>query len=194
MGSTERDARYKWKDGKEEELRLYVDSRVKDGVSVTAALKEYGKKHDMSWLTARWKYYQVRKRPARGQSDHGQGAPEVEDGARLASPVREDDFLGYLAEFVTAAKDEEQDIVPFVRGLSRLAALSRETAALRREREHRALALHQDAEVISRICEVIKGWLGLPQVDKIGALKSFSERLSEEVARLESVRDRLAGA
>jgi len=193
MGSTEKSARYKWREGKEEELKLFVDSRVKDGASVTQALKEYGKRHDMSWLTARWKYYQIRKRPEAARlADLGQGtAPEARS---VAEGAREDDFLGYLAEFVTSARDVDQDIVQFVRGLSRLAALSRETTALRKEREQAVLSLRQDAELIGRVCRIIREWLDLPQVDRVGALKSFSERLSEEVARLESIRDRLAGA
>jgi hypothetical protein len=195
VGTTEKYPRYRWKEGREKDLRSFVDDRVQGGASVTAALKEYGKRHDMSWLTARWKYYQIRKRGMESPRTPGNGGE-----SRRAQPSdapftrNEEDFLGYLAEFVTSTRDAGQDIVPFMKGVSRMAALSRQTTRLKQERETERAALREDTTALAEVCRFLEGWLNLPQVDRVGSLKAFSDQLAQEVARLATVRDRLTGA
>jgi len=203
MGASEKYSRYRWKEGREKDLWMFVDNRVKSGVSVTAALKEYGKKHDMSWLTARWKYYQIRKQglvPADSPKDGPAALQEAASPALPAIPTTgpftrdEEDFLGYLAEFITSSRDTGQDVIPFIKGLSRLAALSREGTKLRAEVERSRSSVREGAQALADICRFLKDWLNLPQVDRVGSLKGFSQRLETEVQRLGDLRDRLADA
>jgi hypothetical protein len=194
VGATEKYSRYRWEQGREKDLWLFVDDRVKGGASVTAALKEYGKKHSMSWLTARWKYYQLRKQGLQSAASIGAvgggavplaGGPFTED---------EEDFLGYLAEFISSTRDSGQDVVPFIRGLSRLAALSREGARLKEELERSRSGAREGAEALAGLCHFLEDWLRLPQVDRVGSLKDFSERLGAELGKLASLKERLANA
>lgn len=196
MGTAERNARYKWKEGREDDLRSFVDGRVQDGCSVTAALKEYGQRNDMSWLTARWKYYQIRKRGIVGGRgpDERAASPRAKDHPESPFTRDEEDFLGYLAEFVTSTRETGQDIVPFIKGLSRMAALSREASRLREERDKRRALLREDADTLGEVCRFLETWLRMPQVDRVGSLKEFSDRLSAEVGRLAAIRERLAGS
>lgn len=200
MGGTPKYSRYRWKEGREQDLWSFVDGRIKDGTSVTAALKEYGKKHNMSWLTARWKYYQIRKQGAPGAEIAPETpeqdlplatGPAVQSGAGPFSKD-EEDFLGYLAEFISSSRDTGQDVVPFIKGLSRLAALSREGSRLKQELERVRARETEGAETIARTCRFLEDWLRLPQVDRAGSLKDFSAGLEQEVRRLAETRERLA--
>ncbi|MGE5578725.1 MAG: hypothetical protein ACM3WU_01675 [Bacillota bacterium] len=187
MGLTEKYSRYRWKEGREKDLWSFVDGKVKEGASVTAALKEYGKRHNMSWLTARWKYYQVRKK----QSSEETAPPGPV--AEITPPVeRDEDFLSCLSDFVSSSKDSGEDVMSLMRGLSRMATLSRESLRLLEERDKRVAAQRQDVAVLREVCEFLSGWLSSSQVDKVATLKDFSERLSAEVGRLRAVGERLA--
>ena len=191
MGATEKYSRYRWKEGREKDLWSFVDGRVREGVSVTAALKEYGKRNNMSWLTARWKYYQVRKQQGTGEQRPVLATPQ-DDGRPFSRD--EEDFLGYLSEFVASSRDYGQDVVPFIKGLSRMAVLSKEGTTLRQDRDRRLAALREDAAVISEVCGFLRDWLSLSQVDRVASLKGFSDRLGSETERLSAVRDRLAAS
>ncbi len=192
MGATEKYSRYRWKEGREKDLFTFVDGKVKDGASVTSALKEYGKKHNMSWLTARWKYYQIRKQ--------GTGAERPAKAASVQEPAAgpftadEEDFLGYLSEFVASSREYGQDIVPFIKGLSRMAALSKEASRLREERDRRTAVTRENAAAVGDACAFLRDWLSLSQVDRVASLKAFSENLASLVERLDKVRERLSGA
>jgi hypothetical protein len=181
-----KDARCKWQREKEEELMSFVDEKVKNGVSVTAALKEYGKKNGISWLTARWKYYQVKKRP------NGKVAVEP---AYTRKSVSGDDFLGALTNLIETSKEWDQDIVPFINGLSKLAGLSREGLGLKEKiaeleasynklaSEHTELSgkMGELKQKYDSLKEIIVEWLELSQVDKVSSLKEFADRLFREV-------------
>ena len=187
MGATEKYSRYRWKEGREKDLWSFVDGKVREGASVTAALKEYGKRHNMSWLTARWKYYQVRKREALA-TNGTTGAP-----VQVTGPIEtgDDDFLTCLTEFVSSSKDYGQDVLSLMRGLSRMASLSRDSARLLRERESRSAALREDAAVIREVRLFLTGWLSMSQVDRVATLKGFSDRLEAEIERLGALEERL---
>ena len=147
----------------------------------------------MSWLTARWKYYQIRKRGIAAAGDRGKGpAPGGPERAGGPFTAAEEDFLGSLAELVTSSRDFGQDIVPFIRGLSRMSSLSRVSAYLKEERDRHMVATRKDAEALAGVCRFLEGWLSLSQVDRVGSLKAFSDQLATELARLLEVRDRLA--
>ena len=47
MSISDRDARIRWEDVREQDLWDFMQRRLQDGFSITAALKEYGSKHDM---------------------------------------------------------------------------------------------------------------------------------------------------
>lgn len=81
MGTTARSPRYRWKEGKEADLREFVEGRVLQGASITQALKEYAEKNRISWLTARWKYYQVRNQGTEGRESRveRQNLPQWKD-------------------------------------------------------------------------------------------------------------------
>lgn len=200
MGGSPKYSRYRWKEGREKDLWSFVDGRVKGGTSVTAALKEYGKKHNMSWLTARWKYYQIRKQ---GHEAAGSPAPQPEtqvepqgvpQPSEASGPFSrdEEDFLGYLAEFISSSRDSGQDVVPFIKGLSRLAALSKEGSRLRDELERSRTHVRESAESIDRVLRFLGDWLRLSQVDRAGSLKDFSSGLELELKRLAEFKERLA--
>lgn len=188
MGATEKYSRYRWKEGREKDLWSFVDGKVREGASVTAALKDYGKRHNMSWLTARWKYYQVRKREALA-SDPAPGASLETTGPMEAG---DEDFLTCLSEFVSSSKDYGQDVLSMMRGLSRMASLSRESARLIRERDSRSAALREDAAVIREVRSFLGEWLTRSQVDRVATLKGFSDRLGAEIERLGTLEERLA--
>jgi len=197
MAVAKKDSRYRWKDGEEAKLVEYVDSRAKEGVSVTSALKEYSREKGISWLTARWKYYQVKRKT----QPHGRTEAEA-DSPRESEPKvsAEDDFLGSLSCLVDTLKGSGEDVVPFMRGLSRMALLAREAMSagsrlndLQRERDHLWGELERTRERIRALREdvkkhlaVVEDWLALSQVDKVSALKDFAGNLARE-------RDRLAG-
>lgn len=203
MGGSPKYSRYRWKEGREKDLWSFVDGRVRDGASVTAALKEYGKKHNMSWLTARWKYYQIRKQGVQNlEAVAGENEPVVvPEGQQAAPEVQgqsgpftkdEEDFLGYLAEFISSSRETGQDVIPFIKGLSRLAALSKEGTKLRQELERSRGRAAEGAQSIERARRFLEGWLKLSQVDRAGALKDFSSGLEIEVRKLAEAGERLA--
>lgn len=177
--------RYRWKDGKDKELMEFVGKRVEAGVAVTTALKEFGDANDISWLTARWKYYQMRRneKPVKDVA-----LPKTSQ----AQAPPDDDFLGHLADFVNASNDLGTDVVPLVRGLSRMARLSKEAMALRRQlamsedelRQERQKASDAKADLDKTaaryldLCALLERWLNLSQVDKVAGLKEFASSVS----------------
>lgn len=188
MGATEKYSRYRWREGRERDLWSFVDGKVREGASVTSALKEYGKRHNMSWLTARWKYYQVRKRET--LASRSPAAPSLE----TSEPTQggDDDFLSCLSEFVSSSRDYGQDVLSLMKGLSRMAVLSRESSKLIEERDRRATGLREGAVALHEVCAFLTEWLAQSQVDRVATLKGFSDRLGAEVKRLGAIEERLA--
>ena len=132
MGTTARSRDTAGRKGKEADLREFVEGRVSQGASITKALKEYAEKNRISWLTARWKYYQVRNQDRNEPRDRP--VPFETDRIPVEEPQsREGDFLDYLQDLVRATEESGQDIVPFIKGLSRMAVLSKESTRLREE-------------------------------------------------------------
>jgi len=188
LAATEKYSRYRWKEGREKDLWTFVDGKVRDGASVTAALKEYGKRHNMSWLTARWKYYQVRKREVQPETP----APPSIEVTEPTPPGIEDDLIANLSEFVTASRDSGEDVLTMIRGLSRMASLSKESAKIMAERDRHQTAMRENAVVLREVREFIAEWLSMSQVDRVATLKAFSDRLAGEADRLGAVGERLA--
>ena len=180
-----KDARCKWQREKEEELMSFVDEKVKNGVSVTAALKEYGKKNGISWLTARWKYYQVKKRP------NGKVAVEP---AYTRKSVSGDDFLGALTNLMKHLKNGTRISFLLLTGCPNW-LLSREGLGLKEKiaeleasynklaSEHTELSgkMGELKQKYDSLKEIIVEWLELSQVDKVSSLKEFADRLFREV-------------
>jgi hypothetical protein len=180
MAMPDRDSRFRWQEGKEAELWAYMEKKIQDGVSITAALKEYGDRNGMSWLTARWKYYQLRKRKA-----------EQEMAPTRQEPQDHGDFIAHLANFVSMSREAGEDVVPLVRGLSRLAMLSCQglrarEQALREAQEIRVLQA-KTREAFSRLQRFLEDWLNQPQVDQVGSLKDFSTRLRKELDEIKGL-------
>ncbi len=180
MAMPDRDSRFRWQEGKESELWAYMERKIGDGVSITAALKEYGDRNGMSWLTARWKYYQLRRRKA--EQEIAQARPEPQDHG---------DFITYLTDFVSLSREAGEDVVPLVKGLSRLAMLScqglrgREDALLEAQ-EAKALQA-KTTHALSRLRQFLEEWLAQPQVDQVGSLRDFSRRLRQELDHIASI-------
>jgi hypothetical protein len=185
LGTTVRSPRYRWKEGKAADLREFVEGRVLQGTSITQALKEYADKNGISWLTARWKYYQIRNQPRPAQPD----LIPVEE-----PQSREGDFLDYLQDLVRSTEESGQDIVPFIKGLSRMAVLSKESTRLREEIAILRKRTREAASVIEGHLANLARWLEGSQVDKVSNLKEFSAAMEQDMKELESIRERLAGA
>jgi len=194
LGAPEKYSRYRWKEGREKDLWSFVDGKVKAGASVTSALKEYGKRHNMSWLTARWKYYQVRKRESL-MSAGRERDPEIVGMEIVEAPNSgDDDFISCLSEFVSSSREYGQDVLSMMRGLSRMASLSRESARLQRERDARADYLRSEAEALREVRVFLAEWLSRSQVDRVATLKEFSDRLGAEIERLGALEERLVAS
>jgi hypothetical protein len=185
VGTTARSPRYRWKEGKVADLREFVEGRVLQGASITQALKEYAERNRISWLTARWKYYQVRN-----QAPAEAALPQVD----VEPGSREGDFLDYLQDLVRSTQESGQDIVPFIKGLARMAVLSRESTRLRDD----LAGLRQYVREVARVIEEHSGrlgeWLERSQVDRVSSLKEFSAAMEEDLKALENLRERLPGA
>lgn len=192
MSISDRDARIRWEDVREQDLWDFMQRRLQDGFSITAALKEYGSKHDMSWLTARWKYYQIRSRKDGADASPRRPGPKPGGrGQRQTKGASDKDFLGYMTDLIEGSSQSGEDLVPMMRGLSRLAMLSSEGIRLRealKERDKRAESAVFEAEKVrverdrakehlSRICAFLEEWLASSAVERVGSLKEFSERL-----------------
>lgn len=196
--------RYRWKDGKDRELVEFVGQRVGAGVPVTTALKEFGQANGISWLTARWKYYQMKRIGEGTEELNVQHAPRP---TSVDSEGQEEDFIGYLADFVGASDEYGADIVPFVRGLSRMARLSREAVVLkrklaesetalkaaRREAADARAGLREATTRYSGVCNLAENWLSLSQVEKVADLKAFAARIAEELGKVADLRGKAAG-
>ena len=183
MGTTARSPRYRWKEGKVADLREFVEGRVLQGASITQALKEYAERNRISWLTARWKYYQVRN-----QAPAEAALPQVD----VEPGSREGDFLDYLQDLVRSTQESGQDIVPFIKGLARMAVLSRKHCL----RDDLA-GLRQYVRKwpgSSRSTPEAWEWLERSQVDRVSSLKEFSAAMEEDLKALENLRERLPGA
>ncbi|HHY76470.1 MAG TPA: hypothetical protein GX500_06860 [Firmicutes bacterium] len=187
MGTTARSTRYRWKEGKEADLRDFVEGRVLEGVSITQALKEYAEKNRISWLTARWKYYQVRNRGAKKDVSKAEG-----ESPRSVEPqTREESFFDYLQDLVRSTEESGQDIVPFIKGLSRMAVLSKESTRLREEIGALKRKLREIARVVEGHAANIEKWLQRSEVDRVSSLKEFSALMEEDLRSLRSARDSL---
>ncbi|MGI6632146.1 MAG: hypothetical protein ACOX5M_03775 [Bacillota bacterium] len=194
MGTSAKSPRYRWKEEREMHLRDYVDSRVREGVSITQALKEYGQKNRMSWLTARWKYYQVRNQKSDGKRAEVAEAAAAPSEAAPLSTVRDDDFLSYLRDLVLATEESGQDIVPFIKGFSRMAVLSRESMRHREEVFRLKEQLRSVREAIESHSRNLSEWLLKTQVDRVSCLKEFSDLMARDLAVLEDLRENLGDA
>lgn len=194
MGTSAKSPRYRWKEEREMHLRDYVDSRVREGVSITQALKEYGQKNRMSWLTARWKYYQVRNQKSDGKRAEVAEAAAAPSEAAPLSTVRDDDFLSYLRDLVLATEESGQDIVPFIKGFSRMAVLSRESMRHREEVFRLKEQLRSAREAIESHSRNLSEWLLKTQVDRVSCLKEFSDLMARDLAVLEDLRENLGDA
>lgn len=194
MGSSAQSPRYRWREEKETDLRDYVESRVRDGVSKTQALKEYGERNKMSWLTARWKYYQVRNQTAAPRPEvalaHAPGTGGREGAPRASSP--DDDFLGSLQDLLLATEESGQDIVPFIKGFSRMAVLSRESMRLRDEVALLKERLKAAQTSLREHCGHVGQWVGKTQVERVSCLKEFSDLMERDLSVLEGLLERLA--
>ncbi len=194
MAMTDRDSRFKWSETKEQELWSFMESRMKSGASVTGALKEYGRSKGMSWLTARWKYYQLRKRAAREMAE-----PVAHSGAQardLPGAKRvEDDLLTCLSDFVSLSSEAGEDVTSLIRGLARLAMMSNQGQKLKEaaslEVAETRAALKGAGEALSRLTRFLEDWLRQAQVDRVRTLKAFSTRLRQE---LDEIKAGVAGA
>jgi hypothetical protein len=194
LGTSAKSPRYRWKEEREMHLRDYVDSRVREGVSITQALKEYGQKNRMSWLTARWKYYQVRNQKSDGKRAEVAEAAAAPSEAAPLSTVRDDDFLSYLRDLVLATEESGQDIVPFIKGFSRMAVLSRESMRHREEVFRLKEQLRSVREAIESHSRNLSEWLLKTQVDRVSCLKEFSDLMARDLAVLEDLRENLGDA
>lgn len=194
MGSSARSPRYRWQEGRETDLREYVDNRVREGVSITQALKEYGEKNKMSWLTARWKYYQVRTRKAAAKGNAGTAGQAAASGpaASAAAEARGDDFIGYLQDLVLATEESGQDIIPFIKGFSRMAVLSKESMRLREDAAGLRERLKSARDGIEEHCRHLREWLGRNQVERVSCLKEFSGLMERDLSAMENLCDKLA--
>lgn len=217
MAVTERDSRCRWKDGKEQELLAFVDDRIRGGATVTSALKEYGERHGMSWLTARWKYYQMKRRASRvsvvpektPEPDfRGRVAPEETlhpypggtGNSKDASLARDQgDFLGSLSSLIRASGEVGEDVVSLIRGLSRMAELAKnalEAKELLLQARMKEVQLAEEAEKVRTVI-----------LESLNDLREFNEfidgwletppvdrvaGLSDFTSRLEAGRNTLA--
>lgn len=192
MSISDRDARIRWEDARERDLWDFMQRRLREGVSITAALKEYGDRHGMSWLTARWKYYQIRSRKDGADVSPRKPGPKSRRGVQHQNKsASEDDFLAYMTDLIEGSSKSGEDIIPMMRGLSRLAMLSSEGIRLRatlKERDELAKSAASEAEKaraerdrakesLSKICAYLEDWLTSSAVERVGSLKEFSERL-----------------
>ncbi len=188
MSISEKDARIRWEDDRERDLWDFMGRRLRDGLSITAALKEYGDKNGMSWLTARWKYYQIRSKQGSDDPVSPPKAKSARNRGRRRKEAPQNEFLSYLTDLVEGSAQSGEDIVPLMKGLSRLAMLSSEGIRLRealREREKQAASAISQAEKaaaerdraqqsLQRMCAFLEEWLSLPPVEKVGSLQESS--------------------
>ncbi len=179
MAMEDRDSRFKWQEHKEKELWSYIEGKTKEGTSVTAALKEYGEMNGMSWLTARWKYYQLRKRRT-----------DMPRETESKSPPTENDFITHLAEFVSLSTEAGEDIVPLIKGLSRLARLSCQGLEIQKHAMHETQeakrSLDQMNHTFQELRQFLEQWLKLPQVEQVGSLKDFTVGLNQQLENMKT--------
>lgn len=204
MAVSQARSRYRWRDGKDRELMNFVGERVEAGVPVTTALKEFGEANGISWLTARWKYYQMKRMTEGTEETNVQHAPRP---ISLDLEMQEEDFIGYLADFVGVSGEYGADIVPFVKGLSQMARQSREAIILKRKLAESETALkaarkeaadakaclREAATKYSGLCNLLEDWLSLSQVEKVAELKVFVARIAEELGKVGDLRGKAAG-
>jgi len=210
MAVTEKDSRYRWKNGKELELLSFVDDRTKAGATVTSALKEYSEKNGMSWLTARWKYYQVKRKMATTVDREGDAR---EDGERKAAETKQKsslagrDFLGALSEMIETSEELGEDVVSFIKGISRMASLAQKSLLLEKrlsemEGEKNLLseqlqkakrAAREATDVLRDLDDFFQSWLSSSQVEKVSGLKDFVSQLESKRNSFSAIIERLSG-
>lgn len=192
--------RIRWKDGKERELAEFMKARIDAGMSITDALKAFAQENGISWLTARWKYYQMqRKRDSKAPAET---TKPVRRGLRRRDAVRsEGQFIESLQRFIGASKASGVDILPLVKGLARFATLAEEGAKLRTrieetEREKQALLAElqrrrfesgEFEDHLKALLKQIDEWLGKSEVDRIQYLTEFSNGLKREMEHVRRV-------
>lgn len=199
MAVRQGDSRRRWLAANENELLQFVESKVQGGSSVTEALKEYGKSQGLSWLTARWKYYQLKRSSARPAGGAASSVEKASDGG---------DFISSLKEIIEASRDAGQDVSAFMKGLARLAALSRETVRLRAElaaQVHKAEEMARQIEETrsgvrnllghaERLFMTLESWLALPEVDRVANLMDLADKVREEISVFREERRKLLEA
>ncbi len=192
MATSEKETRYRWKDGKERELLAFVNRSTQKGSTVTAALKEYGEKHGISWLTARWKYYQMKRRlHAQNESvSKTKLVPDTESHDKAESAlVDDDDFLTALSALIVSSQHIGEDVVSLIRGFSRMASLAHETIELKQQLNNTAKDMNEIRQTaqaarksLEDLDEVIGSWQRLSSVEKFNTLREFEQSL--EIQRL----------
>ncbi len=189
MAISEKETRYRWREGKEQELMEFVKRSTKRGATVTAALKEYGEKHGISWLTARWKYYQMRRRLNAKDEDliEVKSAVETDSGGAEELGSADEDFLTALSGLIGSSQDIGEDVVSLIRGFSRMAGLARESVGLKQQLSTAIEGLNrrkQNAQrakkLLERLDEIIVRWQQLPSVEKVNTLREFEQSLENE--------------
>ncbi len=189
MAISEKETRYRWREGKERELMEFVKKSTKRGSTVTAALKEYGEKHGISWLTARWKYYQMRRRLDTKDEPFGrvESAAEPDAGGAGELGSADDDFLTALSALIGSSQDIGEDVVSLIRGFSRMAGLARETVEVKQQLSSAIKDLDKSKQnaqrakkLLERLDEIIVRWQQLPSVEKVNTLREFEQSLEAE--------------
>lgn len=192
--------RIRWKDGKERELAEFMKARIDAGMSITDALKAFAQENGISWLTARWKYYQMQRK--RDSEAPAETTKPVRRGLRRRDAVgSEGQFIESLQRFIGASKASGVDIFPLVKGLARFATLAEEGAKLRTrieetEREKQALLAElqrrrfesgEFEDHLKALLKQIDEWLGKSEVDRIQYLTEFSNGLKREMEHVRRV-------
>lgn len=192
--------RIRWKDGKDQELAEFMKARIDAGMSITDALKAFAQENGISWLTARWKYYQMqRKKDSKRAAEMTRA---VRRGLRGQDAVgSEGQFLESLQRFIGASRASGVDILPLVKGLARFATLAEEGAKLRArieetEREKQALQAElerrrfESGEIedhLKTLPRQIDEWLGKSEVDRVQYLTEFASGLKREMEHIRRV-------
>lgn len=191
--------RIRWKHGKERELAEFMKSHTEAGMTITEALKAFARENGISWLTARWKYYQMqRQKEGAARRD---GTKVVRKPRKESTMTPDGQFIESLRQFIGASKASGVDILPLVRGLARFASLAEEGAKLRdrmeeTEKEKRALEEELRRRTSQRgefdehlrlLVQRIDEWLAKNEVERVECLPEFSEALKRELGHVRRV-------
>ncbi|MBE3518726.1 MAG: hypothetical protein IMW97_00280 [Firmicutes bacterium] len=192
--------RIRWKDGKERELAEFMKARTDAGMSITDALKAFAQENGISWLTARWKYYQMQRKKD-SKTDQEVTKAVRRDRRKQDTATSEGQFLESLQRFIGASRASGVDVLPLVKGLARFATLAEEGAKLRArmeetEREKQALQAELERrrfesgemeDHLKALLKQIDEWLGKSEVDRVQYLAEFASGLKREMEHIRRV-------